>query len=841
MSASLVSDLIVAQCARTPHAVAITFAGRGYSYAELNAASDRVAASVRAALVDTRDVLVGVCVDRSFAMVATLLGVMKAGAAYLPLDPDLPAARLRLIVEDARPALLVTGAAFRGDPAFQALPALIVEAVLDGGGEARAEPAPPCDGSDRLAYVIYTSGSTGRPKGVEVEHASVLSLIAAFARSPGFTPEDVLLAVARVSFDVSVVELFLPLACGGRVVLADKATASDSRRLADLIATSGATVMDATPATWRTLIATGWRGSDRLRIWSGGEALTRDLADALLPRCRELWNVYGPTETTVCSTVHRVEPDGEVAIGGPIAGTNVHVLNEALRPVAAGETGELCIAGAGLTRGYRGRPELTAERFPTLAGGERIYRTGDLARLGPQGELVYAGRIDDQVKIRGHRVEMGEVEAVLSRHPAVQACAVRCWTDAIGENALAAYVVMQGGTDPAGARLGEHLRQALPAYMLPQQVVALATLPLTPNGKVDRNGLPRPARAAAATPPPAPRTHERDEIRSGLSGVWSDLLGCSEVGDDDDFFDLGGYSLLTVHLQLRIHDRFGADLSLPDLFAASTLSAMVDAIRSGAPCGTWRAIPLRPQGDELPLYWLDGGPLIRTVVREMRTGRPVLGVNLTPQEERELDRPGVGVAEIARYAARRMGAVAPTGPLHLGGWCRWGVVAYETARLLREEGREVHALLLLDAECGSAGLSVRERISRLRASARTVLRPAPARPDGFGQRVDEAAARYVGKPYDGPVSLFLPENMGGRRSRDGGWGRYADQLRVFTTPGDHVSMVRQPHACSLAGAFDRALYDGTQDGAAPAGGTADASRAVRFGPDGTRTAPAAGS
>ncbi len=427
-----VAGMVVAQAARTPGAPAVTFGSESLTYAELDDRAARLAGHL-AGLGVGPDVPVGVCVERSAEMVVALLAVAKAGGAYVPLDPTYPRDRLDFMLSDSGAEVVVTEST-----------------VAAGRGAVPVAPA----GPDDLAYVIYTSGSTGRPKGVEIPNRALVNLLGAMADEPGLGPDDVLVAVTTVAFDIAGLEIWLPLVTGARVVVASRDEAADPHRLARLLGEAGATVMQATPVTWRALVEAGWRGGAGFKALCGGEALPVALADQLLDRGVELWNLYGPTETTIWSTALRVTTRGQpLGIGRPIANTTVHVLDAQLEPVAAGETGELHIGGAGLARGYRGRPDLTAERFvpdpfdPTP--GARLYKTGDLARRRADGELEVLGRLDHQVKVRGFRVECGEVEAALEAHPAVRTAVVVAREDTPGDTRLVAYVVP--GNADAGA------------------------------------------------------------------------------------------------------------------------------------------------------------------------------------------------------------------------------------------------------------------------------------------------------------------------------------------------------------------------------------------------------
>ncbi|GAB2610875.1 hypothetical protein GCM10027168_49720 [Streptomyces capparidis] len=589
------------QAALTPRAEALRADDGALDYAALDRRANRLAHRLASHGVG-RGTLVGICLERSTEMVVALLAVLKAGAAYVPLDPGFPPERLAFMLADSRlPVLLTQRRLLDGLPPLTAHALCLDElrAELDAGP---AEPVEvPLDPED-LAYVIYTSGSTGRPKGVRIPHRALANLLLSTAERPGIDACDALLAVTTLSFDISMLELLLPLVRGARVVLASRETAADGKLLADALATSGATVMQATPSTWRMLLDAGWAGRPGLRALAGGEALPRELAHRLLERGVELWNMYGPTETTIWSSVARVG-HGPVTLGEPIANTELHILDPEGRLAPLGVPGELCVGGAGLARGYLDRPELTAERFvPHPFGGglsDRLYRTGDLARRAPDGGIEFLGRLDHQVKLRGHRIELGEIESALARHEAVREAVVTVREDAPGDQRLVAYVVPRpaapdgdgtaGSADAAegaealggaGAAEGaprrpglvralrESLAGRLPEYMLPSSYVLLPALPLTPNGKTDRKALPAPdgGRDGLRSPYTAPR----DARERTLCDLFAQLLGAPRVGADDSFFDLGGHSLLATRLVSRLRTAFGVEVPVRTLFEAPT-------------------------------------------------------------------------------------------------------------------------------------------------------------------------------------------------------------------------------------------------------------------------------
>jgi amino acid adenylation domain-containing protein len=572
-----VHELVAAQARRTPDAVAVAAPGVELTYRELDRRADRLARRLRELGVAPED-RVALHVGRSPAMVVGLLGVLKAGGAYVPLDPAYPPERLAAMLADSGARVLVTDGA-PAPPAGAAIVLTLDDELEDG-------PPSPIASPDQLAYVAYTSGSTGRPRGVAVSHGALANVLAAFAREPGLGPDDVLLAVTSLAFDIAGLELLLPLARGARVVVADAAAVAGGARLAELVERFGVTALQATPVTWRLLLDAGWAGRPGLLALCGGEAMPADVARRLLDLGVRLHNVYGPTETTVWSTMAPVAPGRPITIGRPIANTDVHVLDHRLEPAPAGVPGELCIGGAGLARGYLGLAGATAERFvphPLRGGGERLYRTGDLARLRPDGSLEYLGRLDRQVKLHGVRIEPGEVEAALAGHPGVAAAVVT-----MGRDALLAHVVpAPGGGMPEATELRAHLRRTLPDAMVPSAFVWLETLPRTPAGKVDRSALPAPTGGPAARPAfVAPRS---DDERA-LAAIWCDVLGVDQVGVHDDFFELGGQSLLATQVAAGIREELEVDLPLNLIFRAPTLAELAPLVAvARANGGEWPA------------------------------------------------------------------------------------------------------------------------------------------------------------------------------------------------------------------------------------------------------------
>jgi len=564
------------QTALTPHATALVFEQQRLSYAQLNERANRLAHLLIVQRIGPGD-LVAVALPRSVDMLVALLGVLKAGAAYLPLDIDYPIERLRYMLADARPASLIAttaqeallrqgqpdsvGATLVIDaPAWQE--SLAAVATHDPRDDERRKPMRP----QHPAYVIYTSGSTGRPKGVTIEHRALDNFLQSMARKPGLAADDVLLALTPISFDIAGLELFLPLMQGACVHLIARDVATDVERLRACIEDVSPSLIQATPATWQMLRASGWRASPSLRILCGGEALPPDLAADLCASAGQLWNMYGPTETTVWSLLANIEAGGPITIGAPLDNTRVYLLDDALQPVPFGVPGELYIAGEGLARGYLHRAGLTAERFVAhpFEPGMRMYRTGDLARWRKNGQLDYLGRVDHQVKIRGFRIELGEIEAALTAIGlARNAVIVR--EDRPDQKQLVAYLV---ATELDATALRAQLAERLPEYMIPTAFVALDALPLTPNGKLDRKALPAPDFTSRELREP------RNAQEALLCALFADVLGLERVGIDDNFFALGGHSLLATQLVSRIRTRLSVEVAIRTLFEAATVAEL---------------------------------------------------------------------------------------------------------------------------------------------------------------------------------------------------------------------------------------------------------------------------
>ncbi|HJX26678.1 MAG TPA: amino acid adenylation domain-containing protein, partial [Thermoanaerobaculia bacterium] len=630
-----IHGLVAEQAARRPRALALVSGAQAevrLTYRKLDQAANRLAHHLRGLGVGP-EVLVGVCLERSVEAVITFLAVLKAGGAFVPLDPAYPADRLAFMLEDTATPVLVTEQRL-----LDRLPATadlqVVRLDADRAAIARQDGDAPrvAVSPEGLAYVMYTSGSTGRPKGVAVTHRNVVRLV----RETNFadlSQKQVFLQLAPLAFDASTLEIWGPLANGGRLAvlpagqptLAELAAALDLHGVTTLWLTAGLfhQMADAQPESLRRLS----------QLLAGGDVLQPGHVRRLLqePGGPVLINGYGPTEGTTftcCHPMTRPEQVGvTVPIGRPIANTRVFLLDRSLTPVPPGVPGELYAAGDGLARGYLNRPELTAEKFvpaPAVCGeepGARLYRTGDLARFLADGAVEFLGRIDQQVKIRGFRIEPGEIEAVLASHPAVREARVIVRTDgAQGDKSLVGYLLPEEAGAPSDQELRDFLRERLPDYMVPVAFVALAAWPLTPNGKVDVRALPAPERAASAD-----RIAPRDTVEHEIAAIWEEVLEVGPIGIRDDFFALGGHSLLAVRLMSKIEERLGRALPLAALFTAGTVEGLAALLRADGAAGpASNLIPLQPRGSRPPFFWVHpaGGDVLcyATLARQLSQG-----------------------------------------------------------------------------------------------------------------------------------------------------------------------------------------------------------------------------
>ena len=836
------------QVARTPDRVAVVFERQTLSYGVLNRRANQLAHHLKN-LGAGPNVLVGLCVKRSLDMVVGLLGILKAGAAYVPMDPSYPKERLQYILEDSKATIVLTQ-----EPLIDVLPGFAGRAICldkDWGkiaGESGENPGGLVSPED-LAYVLFTSGSTGRPKGVEISHRGVINFLNSMRETPGLEAQDTLLSVTTLSFDIFGLEVWLPLKSGAKVVIASEDEARDGKALAELILQSGATVMQATPSTWRLLLESGWEGNSHLKILCGGEAWPAQLAEQLLPTCASLWNMYGPTETTIWSAVHQVRAGVPVLIGRPIANTEFYVVDSQLQPVPVGVQGELLIGGAGVARGYLNRPELTAEKF--IADPFRtdivsqLYRTGDLVRYRADGNLEFLGRIDQQVKMRGFRIELGEIESVLRSHAAVREAVVVMREER--EKQLVAYVVQAGESACTTAELRNYLKQKLPAYMVPAAFSVVEKIPLTHNGKVDRKALSGADYASSGRQSAHGLVPPQTLLEMQLLQIWERILGSRNIGACDNFFEIGGHSLLAVSIINDINELLDVNLTIPAFFLNPTIQGISRTLEkeknhNGVPT----LVPLHPSHSEGTLYFVEASMGMCRLAERLETAQssfaavvPISSTVLEAAVEgRSSDLPNLE-AMAAPYA-ELIGTHQATGPCVLVGHSFRGALAFEVAHQLQRQGKPVDIIVLLDASMRvpwwerlqkltykRLWWAISWRLGRIRDAAvewvRALFPRAPHTPRSItadavrGQLyrpfaavpweilrkiLAKASHSYRGRQLKSLGILFRAQATDRHEHfADMGWGGlFSEGLEIITTPGDHMSLLEDAnldHLCQV--------------------------------------------
>jgi amino acid adenylation domain-containing protein len=828
------------QVRRTPDRIAVRHAGDTLDYGGLGARTSALA---------RRLVRLGVCpedriairLDRSIDMLVAIVATLEAGAAYVPLDPTHPEARVQQILEDAQPSLLLTSTALHGS-----LTTDVETLCIDDAVEARSdEPVLPIPRLDHVAEIVFTSGSTGRPKGVAITHGALASHFRSMAKVPGLGPDETVAALTTVTFDIAAFELLMPLTIGATVEIVDRATVMDGAALAAFFDAGRRCLAFATPGTWRMLLESGWRGCPGARFLVGGEVLPLDLADALSARVGELWNIYGPTETTICSTLHRVLPKSErapgepIPIGRPIDDTSVYVLSADRTLLPLGVTGELYIGGANVARGYHGRADLTSERFvpDPFSGspGARMYRTGDLASFSPEGVLRYHGRVDRQFKLRGFRIEPGEVETVLRAHDAISDAVVMV-REVAGDARLVAYVV--SARPPALAELRAHATARLPEHMVPAYFVPITALPRTSSGKTDLLALPAPVTATASA------LDTRDDFEPPgtnrevhIAAIWQELLGTPRVGRNDDFFALGGHSLLAVRVANRIRQELGVDLSIRALFEHPTLAGLA-AATSGSDATGPALVPLSRSGSETPIFFICGIHLYQELALRLGEDQPSHAIFLAAEEKlaeataANGSSPELSVHELARDYLDVIRAHQPHGPYRLAGISFGGVLAFEIAQRLRASGEEVELLALLDTILPRALLRSRiraalSRVRRLAFGRRVYAHPKAEGEDEPAKRERELKdlrhelyARALDaydpqiRKYAGSMLLFRARDRSvtDRNAQIDPWYGWRDvvdgDIEVVDVPGTHLDILRAPSVELVATAIRKRLTSG---------------------------------
>ena len=838
---------------------AITFGKKKVSYQQLDEQSNQLAALLIENGVKKGD-RVAFALDRSVEMLISLLGIMKTGATYVPLDPQFPLNRINYMLDDSQAVVLLTSEKHKGYYISGAKELILEYEWPNLNQYDTTPPAVKVDGND-LAYILYTSGSTGNPKGVKIAHHNLVNFLISMQQAPGIKANDKLLAVTTISFDIAGLEIFLPLLAGAEIILADAATAKDGHALLDIIKKEKVSLMQATPYTWRIMIEAGWNETTPLKVICGGEALPQELAQKLLLRASSLWNVYGPTETTVWSTIKQLTSEDKViSIGRPINNTSIYILDKFLRPLSAGVAGEIFIGGDGVAKGYLNRPELTEEKFlddPFVKmPGAKMYRTGDLGKFMPNGEIECLGRIDSQVKIRGYRIETGEIEFQLSRENDIKEAVVIARPDQAGIDKLVAFIVMKPGgklLEDASKQIKEwkeSIKKSVPDYMVPDNFIIIPSMPLTPNGKVDRKALAK--HGVVLTEETNIYVAPRTDIEKLLTNIWIEYLGVKKIGVHDNFFELGGHSLIAVKVMGRIEKETGKRLPLATLFEAPTVEKLAQSFEPGKSI-TWDSlVPIKPKGNKMPLYMVHGAGLnvllFNTLAMNMSPEQPVYG--LQAKGLNGIDEPLDNIEDIAAHYISAIIEQNPTGPYALAGYSFGGIIAFEMARQMEALGKEVKMLAMFDTYAYrsphydasvikffkrskffikrffytftfsngfkytmiNTGTNIKRRFIRYYWNFKYGKDQTQAGIFGYSNKVDVmneyAEKHYQLKPYQTIVDVFRAENRTFFMDdfENLGWKPYALKgVNIHKIPGEHNTIFKAPNDKTFASILQNCL------------------------------------
>jgi amino acid adenylation domain-containing protein len=859
-----VHQLVEIQAEKTPNAIAVQFNGKQVTYNQLNLSANQLAHYLRELGVTT-ETPVGLSMERSAEMVIGLLAILKAGGTYIPLDPLFPRDRLEYMLENSETNILLTHQQLQSKPAYQplkkdGLKVVNIDSDYQVISQQSTENLSPNIEPHNLAYIIFTSGSTGKPKGVQIPHRAVVNFLISMKEKPGLSANDKLLSVTTLSFDIAVLEVFLPLTTGACVVVAPGEDVYDGVALMQHISRDGITVMQATPATWQMLIDAGWQGNKNLKILCGGEALSKELAKWLTQHAGSVWNMYGPTETTVWSTICEITPTTDaITIGYPIANTRIYILDKNLEPVPVGVVGELYIAGDGVSRGYLKQPELTAEKFVVEPFSNKpdayMYKTGDQARYLGDGRIEFLGRVDFQVKVRGFRIELGEIESVLNSHPDIRQAVTIVREDTPGDKRLVAYLLPEADSKIDIGNLRLYTKAKLPDYMVPSTFMVLDEFPMTPNRKVNRKGLPAPDAGQLTTE--RNMVNPRTLTEAKLLSIWEELLKRHPISVKDNFFEMGGHSLLAVHMFSRIKQEFDVNLPLATLFREATIEHLAQVIQDETGPGTWTSlVEIESQGNHPPFFCVHGltGDILwfRNLAHCLAPDYPFYGL-----QSRGLDgiqSPLESIEDMAAHYIEEIRLLQSSGPYYLGGASFGGTVALEMAQQLLKQGEKVSLLAIFDdspanirVNTGSGKLRRRlnatfriirnfpgwlnefiqlgpsRMLQRVRRKLRLIQKTNKAQPDGLeqfgaGDLIDfagelsahrqqlitynfQAVKKYNPKPYAGNVILFRALNRPLLNTNDpeSGWQQLAPgRVKVFDINSSHEGMFKESHVEDLA-------------------------------------------
>lgn len=860
-----VHQLFEEQVLKTPESIAIIDDRKKITYSQLNEKANKLARYLHDSGAKEGS-LISICMERSTDILVALLAVQKAGCTYIPLDPIYPKDRLALILEDGNPALMITEKKL-----LESLPKTETRNIFIEEFEAyqdySAKNTNFSVNPNTVAYLIYTSGSTGKPKGVQIEHFSLVNFLNSMAKKPGITSKDVMLAVTTISFDIAGLEMYLPILYGATIFIASQETSMNPDLLIQKIEASQATILQATPVTFRMLNSAEWGGSKRLKILCGGEAMPKELAYDLIKKCGELWNMYGPTETTVWSTLEKVEIDendkiGYVNLGKPIDNTFIYILNTEFQPVPVGYPGELFIGGDGLARGYFNLPAMTKEKFLpdpfSDKPGARMYRTGDLVQQTESGKIEFLNRVDSQVKIRGFRIELGEIESAIAQFGTIKNNVVIVREDTPGDKKLVAYIIKKEDQEIDIAELRQFLKTKIPDYMVPSSFVFIEQFPLTPNGKIDRKALPSPLVMA----PQQTKIYlePQTETERKLAAIWSDVLKIKRIGTDENFFEIGGHSMIAVTLMVKIEKELGKRLPLAILFDHSNIHDMAQLIEKEVKPINWGSlVPIRSKGSKKPLYLVHGAGLnlllYTTIVARLDPDQPVFGLQAKGLDG--VDEPIDTIEGIAAYYNSEILKVDDSGSYALAGFSMGGQLAYEMARQLAEAGKKVSFLGVFDTVSENASdmhipfvkryyLRTDRLLNQIFWNISTFLKMPgnkksefvslkwrslkqkitkddyKIKPEGVSVGKQSELPKYLHKvhranyialekyilpPYPGKLTLFraMHQTFYIKDPVKYGWDEFVKEMVILNIPGEHSSIFAPPNDELFAKALQKCL------------------------------------
>jgi amino acid adenylation domain-containing protein len=699
-----IDKLIDNQSISNPNKVAIKHGEKAFTYKQVNEISNQLARFFKHQNIYAGDVI-AIAVDRSPEMIILLLAIIKTGATYLPIDNNFPVERINYMLSDSSVKALIISKKSQKQYSYPQN-IIFIEDALHECSNYGSENLSSGINEDSISYILYTSGSTGKPKGVKVKHLGLTNFLLSMQKAPGISDNDILLATTTISFDIAQLEIFLPLISGATVVVASSETVRDGRALLDIAKSEQITIMQGTPFMWRTMLEAEWVETLPIKILCGGEAMPRDLAKALLPRCASLWNMYGPTETTIWSLIKKISANDEIiTIGRPIDNTQVYILDDILNEVPKDTIGEICIGGDGVSDGYLNRPELTAEKFIndkfSPASGQKIYRTGDLGKLLDNEEFQCLGRIDHQIKIRGYRIETEEIEYQLKQQKNIKEALIILYKDALSNAHLVAYIVP---VDPIKKdeesdlvkSWKSALRVSLPEYMIPNAYMIIDTVPLMSNGKIDHKALPEPIiNQQNASEYEEPQT----DAEIALLRICSKYIAINKIGVTDNLFDLGIDSLVAVSIMVQVEKEFGKRLPLSVLVRNPTIRQLAAVIQNYTVDSQYKClVPIKPEGTKLPLYIIHGIGLnllnLQEMILNIDGDQPIYGLQSIGLDG-TVDVPD-NLEEIARFYNDEIIKHDPAGPYAIAGYSFGGFIAFEMVKQLKAMGKEVKLLAMFD-------------------------------------------------------------------------------------------------------------------------------------------------